>query len=128
MTGIGRRESLQLIAAGLTGLAVPAALASTPSGGGTLYYNGDILTMEGDIPTYVEALVEQNGRIAFTGTLRDARKLFPHARRRNLADGRSCRDLSTDTAIITLPGYPRSWPMSCHRQTARLPGSIRWSP
>lgn len=85
MTGIGRRESLQLIAAGLTGLAVPAALASTPSGGGTLYYNGDILTMEGDIPTYVEALVEQNGRIAFTGTLRDARKLFPHARRHNLA-------------------------------------------
>ena len=85
MTRIGRRESLQLIAAGLTGLAVPAALASTPSGGAALYYNGDILTMEGDMPTYVEALVEQNGRIAFTGTLRDARKLFPHARRRNLA-------------------------------------------
>ena len=58
MTGIGRRESLQLIAAGLTGLAVPAALASTPSGGATLYYNGDILTMEGDMPTYAEALVE----------------------------------------------------------------------
>lgn len=32
-----------------------------------IYHGGDIITMEGADPTYVEALVTQNGRIAFLG-------------------------------------------------------------
>ena len=34
----------------------------------SLYFGGDILTMAGDKPAYVEALVAQDGRITFTGT------------------------------------------------------------
>lgn len=37
-----------------------------------IYFNGDILTMEGDKPQYVEAVVVKDKRIAFTGSLRDA--------------------------------------------------------
>lgn len=33
----------------------------------TIYYGGDIITMDGDRPVYVEAVVEQNGKIAFVG-------------------------------------------------------------
>jgi len=41
----------------------------------TVYFNGDILTMEGDRPAYVEALVERGGIIAFAGSLADAWKI-----------------------------------------------------
>ena len=33
----------------------------------TLYYGGDILTMEGDTPHYVEAVMVKEGRIIYTG-------------------------------------------------------------
>ncbi|BCG65240.1 MAG: hypothetical protein methR_P3065 [Methyloprofundus sp.] len=33
----------------------------------TLYYGGDILTMEGDKPTYVEAVIVHDGKIIYTG-------------------------------------------------------------
>ncbi|MEY3740478.1 MAG: hypothetical protein RLZZ192_1154 [Pseudomonadota bacterium] len=33
----------------------------------TLYFNGDILTMQGDTPQYVEAVVVQNDKIIFAG-------------------------------------------------------------
>lgn len=49
-----------------------------------LYFNGPILTMEGNAPRYVEAVVERDGLIAFTGSLKEARKKFPDAKRRNL--------------------------------------------
>ncbi len=42
----------------------------------TLYYGGDILTMEGDSPSYVEAIVQREGQIIFTGTKADALKRF----------------------------------------------------
>ena len=38
----------------------------------TVYFNGDILTMEGDKPQYVEAVVVKDKKIVFTGNLRDA--------------------------------------------------------
>ncbi|MEX3070694.1 amidohydrolase [Vibrio alginolyticus] len=34
----------------------------------TLYYGGDIITMEGDKPTYVEAVLERNGKIIYAGS------------------------------------------------------------
>ena len=33
----------------------------------TLYFGGDIITMEGDEPTYVEAVIERNGKIIYAG-------------------------------------------------------------
>ena len=47
-----------------------STVASTNSS--TVYYNGDILTMEGDQPEYVEALVVANGVIKFAGSLKEA--------------------------------------------------------
>ncbi|MDM9631006.1 amidohydrolase [Robiginitalea aurantiaca] len=48
---------------------------TTPSGTdsqATVYYGGDILTMEGDTPQYVEALVERNGKIEYAGASAEA--------------------------------------------------------
>lgn len=41
----------------------------------TVYYNGDILTMVGESPNYVEALVEKEGKIVFTGSSSEAMKI-----------------------------------------------------
>lgn len=41
----------------------------------TLYFGGDILTMEGDNPSYVEALVVKDGKILFVGAKDEAMKL-----------------------------------------------------
>ncbi|MCA0133558.1 amidohydrolase [Winogradskyella alexanderae] len=38
----------------------------------TVYYNGDIITMVGDSPNYVEAIVEKDGKIVFTGSSKEA--------------------------------------------------------
>lgn len=38
----------------------------------TLYHGGDIITMAGDTPNYVEAVVQREGQIVFTGTKADA--------------------------------------------------------
>ena len=42
----------------------------------TIYYGGDILTMEGETPTYVEALVQKDGKIIFLGSKDEAIKQF----------------------------------------------------
>ncbi len=42
----------------------------------TIYYNGDIITMEGDKPEYVEAVVQREGKIIFVGSKVEAFKLF----------------------------------------------------
>ncbi len=49
-----------------------------------LYYNGDIITMVGDQPQYVQAILVENGQIAFTGTLAQATELAPQSQRVNL--------------------------------------------
>lgn len=38
----------------------------------TMYYGGDILTLEGGAPTYVEALVVRDGKIEFVGSQEEA--------------------------------------------------------
>lgn len=50
-----------------------------------LYHNGDILTMEGDTPKYVEALVEKDGKIAFVGSLENANTQFKAAKKIDLS-------------------------------------------
>ena len=41
-----------------------------------LYYHGNIITMETNEIVYAEAIVEQNGKIAFVGSLKEAKKIF----------------------------------------------------
>ena len=41
----------------------------------TVYYNGDIITMVGDSPEYVEAIVEKDGKIIFTGSKDEAMEI-----------------------------------------------------
>jgi predicted amidohydrolase YtcJ len=40
-----------------------------------IYYGGDIITMEGDTPAYVEAVAVKDGKILFVGTKAEAGKL-----------------------------------------------------
>jgi len=49
-----------------------------------LYFGGDILTMQGDEPNYVEAIVTNSDSIKFIGKLAESKKLFPSAREVNL--------------------------------------------
>ncbi|WP_111671839.1 amidohydrolase [Algoriphagus litoralis] len=41
----------------------------------TMYFNGDILTMEGPMPEYADALLVRDGRIAYVGTEEEAMRL-----------------------------------------------------
>ncbi|WP_159153719.1 amidohydrolase [Acinetobacter johnsonii] len=49
-----------------------------------LVYGGPILTMQGMQPSYVDAMLIQDGKIRYTGTLSEAEKLVPQAKRLNL--------------------------------------------
>jgi predicted amidohydrolase YtcJ len=49
----------------------PAAEAGSTA---TMYYGGDIITMEGDQPQYVESVVVKDGRILFAGAKDEAMK------------------------------------------------------
>lgn len=53
----------------------PPAVAETTSTA-TLYHGGTIITMEGDTPAFVDALVEQKGMIAYIGPVNIARDIF----------------------------------------------------
>lgn len=70
------------------------AVADSP----TVYFNGDILTMEGDSPSYVQAIVVTGDKISFAGDKREALA----------AAGRNAvlRDLKGHTL---LPGFIDSW-------------------
>jgi len=46
----------------------------------TLYFNGDIITMEGPAPQYVESVVEQDGSIVFAGDRKSAQAAFGEAK------------------------------------------------
>jgi len=50
----------------------------------TLYYNGDIVTMQGDSPQYAEVLVVEDGKIAFVGRKEEADKKYELAKKIDL--------------------------------------------
>jgi len=50
----------------------------------TLYYGGDIITMEGEEAQYAEAVVRKGDYIVFVGALDDAKKQFKDAEHYNL--------------------------------------------
>ncbi|ANI99724.1 hypothetical protein A8O14_06320 [Polynucleobacter wuianus] len=64
----------------------------------TVYFNGDILTMEGDKPQYVEAIVVKDKKITFTGNMRDALN--------QAGVNPTMRDLKGQTM---LPGFIDAW-------------------
>ena len=50
----------------------------------TIYFNGDIITMVGESPTYAEAVVSKEGKIAYVGTLEKAESQFKNAIKHDL--------------------------------------------
>ncbi|MGB0906065.1 MAG: amidohydrolase [Maricaulaceae bacterium] len=60
----------------------------------TIYFGGDIVTMRGAVPEYVEAVVEQDGRIIFVGAEAEAFRLYDKTA--------ALSDLKGDTL---LPGF-----------------------
>nr|WP_315158442.1 amidohydrolase [uncultured Flavobacterium sp.] len=67
---------------------------SNVSGIAEVYYNGDIITMEGDTPTYAEAVVVKDGKIVYVGTETEAMK--------QAGSGHSMKDLEGKTLV---PGF-----------------------
>ena len=51
----------------------------TNKASGTLYFGGDILTMEGDKPQYAESVVQIDGKIVFVGSKKDAADKYKDA-------------------------------------------------
>ena len=49
-----------------------------------LYYGGDIVSMSGDEPNYLESIVTNTDTIVFTGSLVEAKRLFPSSKKINL--------------------------------------------
>jgi len=58
--------------------------SESPESQATIYYGGDILTMEGNAPTYVEAVVERDGKIVFAGDKKAAEETFAGAKSMDL--------------------------------------------
>ena len=71
-----------------------AANVSVP----TVYFNGDILTMEGDTPKYVEAVVVKDNKITYTGDMREALS--------QAGSNAALKDLQGHTL---LPGFIDTW-------------------
>lgn len=72
-----------------------ASVFANPS---TVFFNGDILTMEGRSPQYVEAVVIQDTKITFTGALQEA-----------LARAGSNPQLHDLQGRTLLPGFIDTW-------------------
>lgn len=53
------------------------------TGNGVIYFGGDIITMVGDTPSYAKAVWVKDGKIAFVGSLKEAKK---HGQGAKLAD------------------------------------------
>ena len=85
----GWRRPMLALLAGITvvaaGRAAPGAAASGDSAAArAMYTGGPIITMEGERPDYAEALVVEDGKIAFVGSRREALARYPDARREDL--------------------------------------------
>lgn len=48
------------------------------------YFGGDIITMNGENPKYVESVVKKDDKIVFVGNISDAEKKFPKAKKYDL--------------------------------------------
>lgn len=66
---------LLILAVSIVGIASCANQSGKSEQADAIYYNGDIITMEGDSTTYVETVVLKDGKIVFVGSLKEAEKL-----------------------------------------------------
>ena len=82
----------------IVGLLVACCSFSAVANTSTVYFNGEILTMQGDSPQYVEALVVQNDRILFVGDKSQALTLA--------GSNSTLHDLKGTTLM---PGFIDSW-------------------
>lgn len=71
--------------------------AKVPEAGAVVYFNGSILTMEGDAPEYAEAVAVKDGKIAYVGSRDKAMAAVEGARQVDL-QGRTM-----------VPGFIDSW-------------------
>lgn len=99
---IGRRDFLATgVIAGTVAVldigTVAAQATQMPAAGPVVYFNGTILTMEGDAPEYAEAVAVKDGKIAFVGSRDMAIAAVADARQVNL-QGRTM-----------VPGFIDSW-------------------
>lgn len=98
---INRRRFMKAAAASVSAVATQdigrSFSQSSSRGAATVYFNGSILTMEGDAPQYVEAVAVKDGMIVFAGDHAAALAALPGAEEVDLA-GRSM-----------LPGFIDSW-------------------
>jgi hypothetical protein len=69
-------------------------LSGDPSAEAVMYHGGEIITMEGDEPSYAEAVVVRSGKIAFVGSKDEAMKVA--------GDGHQMVDLAGRTLV---PGF-----------------------
>ena len=76
----------KLVLWGLIGVFTQSVLTAgqIQAGEQTLYFGGDILTMEGDKPQYVESVVTEDGKIAFVGKLVKAQEKYKDATKKDL--------------------------------------------
>ncbi len=63
---------------------ITLSVSANANAASTLYYGGDILTMEGDKPQYAESIVTKDGKIAFVGKLTEAQEKYKDATKRDL--------------------------------------------
>lgn len=59
-------------------------VSETDESSAQLYHNGDILTMAAEKPTYAEAIVEEDGKIAFVGSQKEAEEKYTNAKKIDL--------------------------------------------
>lgn len=96
--GMYRRDFIRAGMATLGAAAAPArALAASGASSAVVYFNGAILTMEGDAPRYADAVAVSDGKIVFVGAKDQALAAAPDAMQIDLA-GRTM-----------LPGFIDSW-------------------
>ncbi|QQT57311.1 amidohydrolase [Acinetobacter johnsonii] len=77
-------SSVVLMGGCATSLSSTASNTQQQAQNALLVYGGHILTMQGMQPSYVDAMIIQDGKIRYTGPLSEAEKLAPQAKRLNL--------------------------------------------
>ena len=114
------RTTMKLRAAGLFILVIQtiSLAAHAEASAQTLYHGGDIVTMEGDGPAYVEAVVELDGSIIFAGSKVEATKILGDEAREVDLQGKTMLPgfiephLHPSIAAIVLPNdtiAPHAW-------------------
>ncbi|MGP4118288.1 amidohydrolase [Psychrobacter aquimaris] len=70
----------------VVGCTTMQTMTKDASNSATVYYNGNIITMEGEQPQMAEALVTQAGKIVYVGNLQEAQSKYKNAAQINLQD------------------------------------------